>query len=432
MAKNCFIAAAGLVWSVIVLTPAQAAIQYTAANVSRTYFQFAEPTSLTAGYFGGAARIAFSVGVSDADEFDSATILFPGAEQPVAVPFNLRLQGNGAYQSDAAYGPFESIAALNSQFPFGRYTYTLTDSVTGATQSSALIYDSNHWPSAVPALTNYNAVQGLRASQGGVFTFDGFTGDGFWPYGGTDPETIDPFTILAIFDGSTPVYRSPRLTATTTSFALPSEVLDPSTTYTYQLQYGNTLHLPNPDDPSGPGYALSFSEVTFGNFVTAAEDQFTRTLVDFEGGTLENPQELPVTGRIGSISGSIGGVGDQDFYEIFWEGGFFAANVNLTGADPTNSFHFQLYDDGQDLLSDQLLNFDNDYSGTITGFIDRGRYLVGLYSDGDLDPFFTINFITPVGAPVPEPSAWAMMIGGATLTGGVMRSRRRRGQAASA
>lgn len=413
---------AGLSGAIAMLWGGEAlsAIAYTQLGVSERFYQSSGTavTSLGASIFAGLA-------VQSPTDFTSASVTFPGASSPQALNYNPTLLSNGAYGGIGTSRSFSTVSDLNASYPFGTYSFTAVNSTTGASETSSLTYDRNHWPDTVPMMTEdgYNSLQGLKASEGGAFHFKSFEGDGFWPFGGSGQESINPFTTLTLYklDG-TPVYTTGRLENESTSFVLPPEVLAPSTTYLYGLSYGNNLHL---QDPGQKGYALSNSYQTFGYFVTAAEDTFAKTLVDLQGGTFDNPVALPVVGRIGELTGSIGGIGDSDFYQFFWQGGLFASSVRLTGADPDAKFLFQLYDKDLTLLRDIPLTSGNDFEATLTEFLPRGLFTIGLLATHPLDPEFKITFITPVGGgAVPEPSSWALMILGFGLAGAGLRARK--------
>lgn len=96
--------------------------------------------------------------------------------------------------------------------------------------------------------------------------------------------------------------------------------------------------------------------------------------------------------------------------------------MNLTGAEPDAKFLLQLYDKYLPLLRDIPLTSDNDFAATLTEFLPRGRFTIGLLATHPLDPEFQIKFMTPVGrAAVPEPSSWARMIVGFGLAGAGLR-----------
>jgi hypothetical protein len=76
------------------------------------------------------------------------------------------------------------------------------------------------------------------------------------------------------------------------------------------------------------------------------------------------------------------------------------------------------------ILADVLLNFDNDFTGTLSQMLAAGRYQIGLSTDSPFDPAFTIAFATPV-AGVPEPASWAMMIFGFGILGIKLRRQER-------
>ena len=294
----------------------------------------------------------------------------------------------------------------------------------GASQSSSLLYDSNHWPSNVPALTSgsFASLNTVDPNNPFTFQFNNFTGDGFNPFpnGARNPS----MSVLIRTSNGTNIYNSGALDPSTTSFTLPGGILDSGADYLVALAFANIRHAPV---GSAEGYFLGFQRATYAAFTTIAGPSPPVTLSNIEGGTPTNPVPLPVVGRIGQLTGTIGDAGATDYFQFFWSGGQFQASASLIGADPKSSFQFQLYDSKFLLLQDFQLDASNGFAWTMGQYLPRGLFTVGLLANQFIDPEFTITFHTPVqgvGA-VPEPSTWAMLILGFAGVGASLRAQRR-------
>lgn len=419
MSKSLLAAA---LFATLIGSPAKAAIAYTGLSISETYQQTTSGLSQINSVLGYALN---TVGPND---FTSATVIGPGHSAPLSLNYGQILVRDGTYRAGSLGETYSNTAALNAANPFGTYTYTATNAVTGASQTSSLLYDSNHWPSTPPAFTSgsLGSLNGLNAANPFTFEFNNFTADGFNPFPG---GALNPATSLLIFSSAgTTVYNSGTLAPTTTSFTLPGGILESGADYFAALAFGNTRHAP---PSSVEGYFLGFQQLTYTGFTTAAGPSAPVTLANIDGGTPANPLPLPVVGRIGQLTGTIGDAGATDYFQFFWSGGNFQANASLIGADPKSSFQFQLYDNDSNLLQDLHLDASNGFFGNMSQSLPRGLFTVGLLANQFIDPEFTITFVTPVegAGAIPEPSTWAMLIIGFAGMGSALRVKRRQAPA---
>lgn len=387
---------------------AVADIAYTGLSVQQGFYQ-SGPGALTPD---GAAFYA-TTAVHAPTDFTGVTVTYPGAVTPIALNYAPRLNRGGVYVGIAFGQGFASVADLNAAFPFGTYTFTATNANTAATQTANAIYDSNHWPSVAPALTaaSYTQIQGMNAGSGTMFSFNGFTADGFNPY---DNGQIDPSaTLLILTADGTPIFQSaPMSNANGIDFLLPSNTLLPGTDYQYVIQFSNVLHCGGSQacgTGESPGYFLGFDTITYGSFTTSTVATSPQTLVNFEGGTPQNPVPLPVVGHIGQLDGTIGGIGSTDFYLLYWQGGAFQASIDVTGASPGATYEFQLLDRFGSVIETMTLDQSNGFAATLNATLLQGLFEIGLVSTSVFDPQFTITFDTPVRG-VPEPSILALLL----------------------
>ncbi len=153
---------------------------------------------------------------------------------------------------------------------------------------------------------------------------------------------------------------------------------------------------------------ISNPQVTVGYEIPAA-------LTNFQGSAGSSPTLLPSGELVGSISGSIGGLGSQNYYSFFWPGGVFSATASLTNV--TGSTSSYLFSQGVagtcDSGGSMTLNTGDSFTGTITNSnLLGGLYCIGLYANNPVDPNFTLTFNTPVSNPAPEPAGFVLMAAG--------------------
>jgi hypothetical protein len=416
MKRTTWFGASLLALSLCVGGPAIAAMDYNGLGFLNYYQQTGAP-GLTPidGVF------AATTFVDSPSDFNQVTIGAPtGSHQSYSFSptFNMFGDYSATYTQD-----FASQALRNAAYPKGTYTVTATNTVTSASQSTTLNYDADHRPSTTPVLTHasYAGLQGMDTTAPFQFNFNNFTGDGV-----TQPGNglIDPRTQIAILDSTKGqyVYFSPQLPHTTTSYILPANSLQPGDDYIFGVTFDNFVY----PDPGGQlPYFLDFSDTTIGEFTAAPAAPPPVTLVDLQGGTPSAPTTLPVTGRIGEVTGSIGGVGSTDFYQFFWSRtGLFQATTTVDTTNPDASYAFELTDGYGNPIKTIELNSGNSFTATLTDYLRRGLYEIGLVADDPHDPHYSISFQTPVSGVVPEPMAWQMLIAGVGLAGLAARRRR--------
>ena len=172
---------------------------------------------------------------------------------------------------------------------------------------------------------------------------------------------------------------------------------------------------------SGDPHGLASMAVSIDTVLQGAAPQ---TLTGASGGNRAAPATLP-TGPIGSISGNISGGGpEQQYYGFHWNGGEFEAVGQVTGADPRSLFEFEVFNKSGTVEDAVLLDHANNFSGFLDLALPKGPYIIGLDAFGPFDPPYTIQFLSPVtGGAVPEPGAWAMMLVGVGIAGGLLRRR---------
>ena len=180
--------------------------------------------------------------------------------------------------------------------------------------------------------------------------------------------------------------------------------------------------------PGGIFLPASFYEITEtisdSAFIPIANSQgvvaFTNpsTLTSFTGGSSSAPAALPAATLVGAITGSIGGLGSQDYYSFFWPGGSFSATASLTGApNPTSSY---LFSEGVTSacngVASLTLNNGDSFTGTITNAnLAAGQYCIGIDANNPTDPNFTLTFNTPVTSQAPEPTGLVLFSIGAGM-----------------
>lgn len=415
-------------WSILAVTlmfSPGIAVADIAYNViaSQSVFQQTSPGTLS----GDGANFGLATAVHAPTDFTGVSVTYPGAVTPIDLTYSPRLNSNGTYSGISFGQGFVSVAAMNAAFPFGTYSFTGTNANTGATQTADAIHDFNHWPSAAPALTiaSYSQIQGMDAGLAMMFSFNGFTADGFNPF---NSARADPSAILfiATADG-TPIYQSaPMSNPNGINYLLPSNTLLPGGDYQYYIIFSNIVHCGGVQacgTGMSPGFVLEFDMITYGSFTTSAAVTSPQTLVNFEGGTPQNPVPLPLVGHIGQLDGTIGGIGSTDFYLFYWHGGAFQASIDVAGATPGATYEYELLDAFGNVIETMTLDQSNNFIGTIDATLITGLFAIGLVSTSAFDPLFTIHFDTPVQG-VPEPDTLALLVLALVLGGTMERAKR--------
>lgn len=206
------------------------------------------PPASPIGYFFNAG------GTSNAGDFNSAMVTYPGPGSPQALTF-----------SDSANFGFgspliASLATFNADYPFGTYTVSARNSATMVTGSASMNYSQDAYTSAIPALTaaSFNGLQGLNPAAGFTINFDSFT-----------PNAVANFekTFFTIFDSTnTAVFSQGFLDPTTTSVSLPANTLHANTSYHFELDFSDRIEGSSGNVATEQGFDVR----TDGNFSTGA------------------------------------------------------------------------------------------------------------------------------------------------------------------
>ena len=196
-------------------------------NISYEQTSGAAPSTLN-GYFANIGGNFQNVG-----DFDSVSATYPGPASPV----NLTINGTN-FNYGSVYD--STIAAQQSDFPYGAYTITANNSVTNVTQSVTINYIADFFTSSLPALTaqSYNALNGLNSNNGYLISFNSFT---------PNQNVNAGYTFFSIFDAkNNMVFTSGGLSPSATSIFVPANTLLANTGYTYELDFTDRLYSTDP------------------------------------------------------------------------------------------------------------------------------------------------------------------------------------------
>jgi hypothetical protein len=104
----------------------------------------------------------------------------------------------------------------------------------------------------------------------------------------------------------------------------------------------------------------------------------TNSLSGYQGGSTSAPVYLIGNSPVGAVSGTISGVGSEDYYLFNWGGGVFAATASVTGASAGASYLFSAGAAGScNSVGSQILNSGDSFSGIISGNLAPGHYCIG-------------------------------------------------------
>jgi hypothetical protein len=226
---------------------ANAAVNEIDIGLNPTFEQTSGTTVVSTGGFFSAR--AFLDSVSD---FDGGTLTYPGAGSPVALTPG---EDNTLAFGDSA----ATMADLNTAYPFGTYSFLLTNSATSATQDASLDYTQTADALSTPALTaaSFNALQGLNAGSGFTFDFNGFA---------QNPAASESFLFLNVTDAAGNTVFSANPDASATSIFMPGGVLAGGQTYDFDLIYDSRIV----GSDGNVGTEVFFDSHTGGAFSTAA------------------------------------------------------------------------------------------------------------------------------------------------------------------
>ena len=257
LAGAAFVAllSAGTAWR------AEAAINEIDIGINPTFTQ-SGPTTVTAtgGFF--AAR-AF---LDSSGDFNGGTLTWPGAmsPQPLALEADPLFPVLGYSFDDS------NLADLNTQFPFGTYTFTAPFSGSSPGQTESLSYTETADALSTPTLDadTFNGLQDLRASSGFTFNFNTFE------------QSLTPgasgLVFLSVSNSSgVSVFSTDGLDASTTSVFMPGNTLKAGQDYTFDLLFDERISGSNGDVPT----TLFFDSHTDGSFSTAVPEPATWTMM---------------------------------------------------------------------------------------------------------------------------------------------------------
>jgi len=227
-------------------------------NVVYTQNSGSAPTTPT-NYFADAELVEANPG-----DFDSATVLFPGASTYTSpgTPVNLPVESPTQFGIGPSYA---TQADMDSDFPEGTYTFTGTNSGTATSVTAPLDYSvpvdgPDAFTADIPALTSatFNALQGMDPTQPFTFNFNSYTPNG---------NTNSAGTFLEVFGTSFGFSGAD----TSTSATMAANTLLPNTTYTYELDFSNRINGTTTASDNSPVFSLvGFDVRTDGTFTTGA------------------------------------------------------------------------------------------------------------------------------------------------------------------
>lgn len=164
------------------------------------------------------------------------------------------------------------------------------------------------------------------------------------------------------------------------------------------------------------------------NLGNSATGVWTETLNGLQGGTTAAPVFLLGGSPVAGLTGTIGGLGAEEYYGFYWAGGAFSATASITGASSTASY---LFTDGLAGSScsggaSETLNSGDSFTSTIASAnLAPGQYCIGIDANSANDPNFSLTFNTPVSG-VPEPSGFVLLSVGLGMIGVLRLARRGR------
>ncbi|MDR3698432.1 MAG: PEP-CTERM sorting domain-containing protein [Candidatus Sulfopaludibacter sp.] len=194
------------------------------------------------------------VNTSVPNPYTSVSMTFPGALSPIS-SFSQLSSTDYHYQT----GLYSTLAAMNTDFPTGTYTFTANNG-----DAASYNYTAADYTASLPYLTgtNYTDLQGMNSSLPFNFTFSPFVP------GSTATDAFIFFTIFDVTLGKS-VYNAGFLPATATSASVPGGTLKPGDLFSYELDYSDRDILTT--GFSGGDFApqLGFDVRTDGTFTAA-------------------------------------------------------------------------------------------------------------------------------------------------------------------
>ena len=242
---------------------AEAAITEIDIGINPTFTQTG-PTSVmaTGGFFSARAFLDSS------SDFKGGTLTWPGAMSPQP----LALQPDPVFPLLGYSVGDLSLADLNTQFPFGTYTFTAPFSGGAPSQTESLDYTASADAGSIPILdtSTFTGLQGLKASSGFEFDFNTFEP-------GSNPDATGLVFLNVLDSSDNTVFSTNGLDpSTTTSIFMPGDTLAAGQDYTFDLIFDNRISGTNSD---GLATTLFFDSHTDGAFSTAVPEPATWTMM---------------------------------------------------------------------------------------------------------------------------------------------------------
>jgi hypothetical protein len=174
--------------------------------------------------------------VTDSSDASSVTITTPSQtnNMPATSPTSYAYRVNASTKAE-----MDASAPSNAA-----YNFTITGGSLG-TDSGVLNFPAEgksagqlSYPSAIPLISNYTAVQNLNTTQAATFDFSGFTDISGSAPGG--PNQYMSYLFFDVFNSSgTVVFSDDFQSASTTDVTIPAGTLLPDADYTVSLDYSN-------------------------------------------------------------------------------------------------------------------------------------------------------------------------------------------------
>jgi len=119
----------------------------------------------------------------------------------------------------------------------------------------------------------------------------------------------------------------------------------------------------------------------------------SETLTALQGGTPAAPVFLLSDSPLAAVTGTISGLGAEEYYEFYWAGGAFSATASINGTINTGaSYLFSEGAVGGCNSQAVTLTAANGFTGTITSpSLPAGYYCIGLNANSPNDPTFTLT-----------------------------------------
>jgi PEP-CTERM motif len=204
--------------------------------------------SSTGGFFSARAFINSST------DFTGGTLTYGGSGSPQTLGF---VPVDKAWEYGSPQDP--SFSDLQTQFPTGDYTFSLTGGVFGP--ASVTINYAGDAYSNTPELTagSFTGLQGLKAADPYTVSFNNMV---------VNSNANASFIFFSVINSSnTPVFTQSFLPSDTTSVTIPGGTLLPGQTYTFDLNFDDRITGADPN--SGVPTTQFYDTQTLGSFSAA-------------------------------------------------------------------------------------------------------------------------------------------------------------------